>query len=211
MPPEPARSLISSIQDLFAKELTKLQLCLRQGLPIREYQVRDVTHQALAVSLRVLETFTAEFEQYYIGHSVKQCLALIQDRHDTAWKNLPENERLQRMMAAIGFLASDMGLPDDAEVLFDTLVLLDPDNVYPLLGLAYVKLSRGAAHQALELIRHKVLDKSPGNDLGLAFLSMAHAELNQNGEALAAASAVITANRDESAVDLALEVQRSLA
>ena len=210
MTPDIAEKLIHPIQDLLNHELTKLQVSLRQGLSIKEYQAQDVTHQALVIALGILEAFNRQLDEYCADHSVNQCLKLIQDRNENTWPDLPENERVQRILAGIGFLAADMGLPNEAEVLFEILALRDPDTIYPLLGLAYVKLCIGSAHEALELIRNKVLNKAPGSDLGLAFLALACAELGKTEEALAAASAVITADRDESAVTLAFEVQNNL-
>jgi hypothetical protein len=183
---------------------------LQQGLTIREYQVLDATHQALAKALGILEKFSREVDKYCTDPSVINCLELIQHRNETKWKDLPENELLQKLMGATGFLAADMGLAGEAESLFHILALLDQGNIYPLLGLAYTKLVTGSAKEALEVIRNKVLNMAPGSDLGLAFLALAYDSLSKTDEALAAASAVIAANRDDSAVALALEVQRSL-
>lgn len=211
MQPGTAEKLSRYIEALFREKLTKLKSSLRQGLPVKEYQVQEATCKALVNALGILETFYNGLDKYCADDSVKQCLNIIQARNEKEWKDLPENERLQRMLAGIGFLGADMGLPDEAEALFDILALLAPDNVHPLLGTAYIKLTTGSAHEALEVIQDKVLNKAPGNDLGLAFLALTYANLSKTREALAAATAVITANRDAPAVELAIEVQQSLA
>jgi len=205
-----ADELIDNIRDLFTDEQTRLHVSLRQGLSIKQYQIQNATHEALVMALGILETFNRERENYFAKKSVKESLKLLQERNENSWKDLQINERLQRLMAGVGFLAADIGLSDEAEALFASLSLLSPDNVHPLLGIAYTKLVSGFAQEALEVIRNKVLNMAPGNDLGLAFLALAYDELNKPEEALAAAAAVITADRDESAVALALEVQRSL-
>jgi predicted Zn-dependent protease len=210
MQPDSAKKLVNWLQDLFGQELVKLKIVLQQGLPIKEYQILDAAHQALVKTLVILETFSRESDKYCSDPSVIQCLELIQHRNENNWVNLPENELLQKLMAATGFLAADMGLQDEAESLFRILAQQYPDNVNPMLGLAYAKLLAGSAKEALEVIRNKVLNMAPGNDLGLAFLALTYNSLRKTDEALAAASAVIAANRDDAAVALALEIQRSL-
>lgn len=210
MLPDSSEKLTQRIQDLFRDQQIKVHHCMQQGLAIKDYQFQDRTHQCLLTAIGILETFNGQYDKYYAVKAVEQCLKLIQERYDGGWKDLPKDECLQRLLAGVGFLAADMDLTDEAEYLFNALALLDPGNVHPLLGIAYTKLVAGSAHQALEVIREKVLNLAPGNDLGLALLALTYDALNKTEEALAAASAVITANRDEAAVVLAREVQSNL-
>jgi tetratricopeptide (TPR) repeat protein len=198
------------MQDFLSGEHTKLQLSLRQGLAIKEYEIQDRTRQALGKAVAILDTFNGGYDTYCADESVGQCLELIQKRYENTWKDLPLKECLLKLMIGVGFLAVDIGLPGEAESLFDLLALLEPDDIHPLLGFAYTKLAAGSAEEALEVIHDKVLNLAPGNHLGLAFLALAYHQLNRTEEALAAASAVITVSHDEDAVTLALEIQRSL-
>ena len=210
MEPDIAKKLTRWTQDLFDQELTNLKVSLREGLPVKEYRVQDATRQALVKALAILNIFSGEFDKHYADPSVMQCLEIIQNRNENEWAELPKNELLPRLMSGVGMLAADMGMPGEAESIFQILTLLEPENIHHWLGMAYTKLTSGSAHEALEVIHNKVLNMAPGNDLGLAFLALVYDSLNKTEEALAAASAVITANRVESAVILAREVQRSL-
>lgn len=211
MQPEIAEKLTRKIQALFRNEQINVHHCLQQGLALKEYQVQDRIYQALSIALDILETFSGESDKYCVIDEVEQCLKIIEDSFiNGSWKDLAKNKNLPKLMGGIGFLAADMGLPDKAESLFHILALQAPDNAHTWLGIAYARLAAGSAHKALEVIREKVLNIAPGNDLGLAFLALAYDRLNKTEEALAAASAVITANRHESAVSLAREVQRCL-
>lgn len=194
----------------FSEELTKLQASLRKGLGIKEYQSQDNIHQALVIALDILCIFNREHDRYYSDDSVQYCLEHTQDGFENKWKDFSDSELLERMLASVGILAVDIGRPNEAISLFNILVQISPGSIHCLLGLAYAKLYIGSANDALEVIRDKIMNLAPGNDLGLAFLALAYEQLNQPEEALAAASAVITANRDESAVSLAHEVRHSL-
>lgn len=198
------------MKNFLTDELAKLRVTLGKGLAINKYQLLDNTRRTLEASLSILEIFDRNHDQYCVRDSVKNCIELIEKRLDERWKSLPRNERLRKVMAGVGFLAVDMGLSDEAESLFQVLSQLEPDNVHPLLGLTYSKLCNGSVHEALSLIQDKVLNISPDSDLGIAFLSATYNALNRPEEALAAASAVIAANRDESAVILAREVRNSI-
>lgn len=198
------------MQNFFMGELADIQIRLRQGLAIKEYQVIDTSRQAIELSLSILESFHKECDKFCASQSVKHSLEIIQESYNDRWQALPKNKCLHKLMVCIGFLAVDIQLPDEAELLFSSLLMLEPDDVNPLLGIAYTKLCIGSAHEALDVIRNKVLNNSPGNDLGLAFLSVAYNALDRPEEALAAASAVITADRDESAVTLARIMQNEI-
>lgn len=208
--PDFLEKMTQEIQDSFRRASVKLKASLSQGLPVRQYQIQEVTHRALVMAQGILECFGRDIAKYCANPRVMDCLELIADRHENRWVDLSEDERLRRMIAAIGFLADDMGFPADAEALFEMMATMEPDNIYALLGVAYVKLFNGSAPEALEIIRHRVLNIAPGSDLGLAYLALAYEKLNRNEEALAAASAVITANRDEEAVAMARKIQTGL-
>lgn len=205
-----AEKLIHWMQDFFGSELSKRQAALRRGLAIKEFQVQDTTRHALEISLTILKALDRNRDLFFLMEQVQQSLELIQTRYEDKWKALPLNECRNKLMLGTGFLALDIELSDEAQSLFHRLTLLEPDNVHPLLGLAYSKLIAGSARESLAVIRDKVLTISPGNDLGLAFLSLTYNALNMPEEALAAASAVITANRDEFAVTLARDVQDTI-
>jgi hypothetical protein len=205
-----AEKFIRWMQAFFGSELSKLQASLRGGLSIKEYQLQDTARHGLEISLNILETLDRDRDKFCSSDQVKQSLELIQKRYEDKWKVLSQNECRHKLMLGTGFLALDMELSNEAETLFHILALLEPDNVHPLLGLAYTKLSVGSAHESLAVIRDRVLTIAPGNDLGLAFLSLTYNALNMPEDALAAASAVITANRDEAAVTLAREVQDAI-
>ena len=202
--------LIRWMQNFFDKAHRELQISLGQGLAIKEYQVRDTARQALEIAMGILESLSGEYDRFCAMDGVGESLKLIQKRYTEIWKDLPSDECLLKFVNGVGFLAADMGLPAEAESLFDLLALLEPGDVNPLMGLAYTHLFAGSAQKALEVIRDKVLNLAPGNDLGLAYLAMAYSLLNRAEEALAAASAVITAGRNEDAVAMALETQRYL-
>jgi tetratricopeptide (TPR) repeat protein len=207
MQPDTAQKLTSKIQDLFSEEHARLNLSIQQGVSPKDYQVMDNNLQALLIAQSILETFNGEFDKHYTTETVKQCFDRMNDSYEKEWKDLPKIECAQKFMGGVGILAMDIGLPLEAEPLFHLLAQLDPENVNSLLGLAFTKLSVGDTQEALKVLQDKVLTIEPGNDLGLAFLALAHFQLNNTEEALAAASAVIAADRDESAVTLACEIQ----
>jgi tetratricopeptide (TPR) repeat protein len=198
------------MQESFSDELSKLQVSLRQGLAVKEYQHQDTVRCALMVSLGILKAFGMDFDKFCAIDSVNHSLEIIHTRYENKWKALPSHHCQHKLMIGAGFLAVDIELFKEAEELFHLLAQLEPDNVHPLLGLAYTKLNEGSAHEALAVIRDKVLSIAPGNDLGIAFLSLAYDALDMPEDALAAASAVIAADRDESAVRLAREVQNDI-
>ena len=210
MHPDIAAKVISWISNFFSEEISDVSASLRQGLAIQEYQVKDATRQALMIGRDILEAFNRERDRYCADDAVKHCLELAQDGYENKWKDFSKTEFLERLLASTGILAVDIGLPEKAIALFNIQIQLAPDSLHPLMGLAYANLYIGSPHEAMQVIREKILTIEPGNDLGLAFLALAYQELRQPEEALAAASAVIVANRDDSAVSLAREVQRSL-
>ncbi len=126
--------------------------------------------------------------------------------HDTHHKS-HENEKNQdnqktglldkkdrQMFMELGFTASTNFLPWEAHSLFGQLMLAEPEEAYPRLGLAYCKIMGGQFEDAHKLLNNEIVLSSKLKDYGMALRGLAfhlekkntelHDLFNKNQESL---------------------------
>jgi hypothetical protein len=83
-------------------------------------------------------------------------------------RKAPDAALLERL-AETGFLATEFGLHQQAELIFSCLVRLKPGKPSPHIALAMVQARRGRMESAIASLR-EVIDKHPDSELARAVL-----------------------------------------
>jgi len=115
-------------------------------------------------------------------------------------RKAPEAALLERL-AETGFLATEFGLHQQAELIFACLVRLRPGKPSPLIALAMVQARRGRMQPAIASLR-EVIDRHPESELARAVLGtmLVHIGDPEGRELL---EAVIARDADPDAVGVA--------
>ncbi|KAB2643277.1 MAG: hypothetical protein DVB29_06240 [Verrucomicrobia bacterium] len=79
----------------------------------------------------------------------------------------------RQMFMELGFTASSNFLPWEGHALFSQLMLAEPEEAYPRLGLAYCKIMGGQFEDAHNLLKNKIVLSSKLKDYGNALRGLA--------------------------------------
>ena len=82
------------------------------------------------------------------------------------------DDKLLKMLADIGFMASGTGLPKNAFAIFNGIEKARPDSALPSIGFAMEFMNRKRYQEALDILHKEGLTKEPGNDSVKAFIGM---------------------------------------
>lgn len=97
--------------------------------------------------------------------------------------NLPLDRDAMRLLAEIGFVGTLSGPIGATTTLFQSLQLLRPDSILPLIGLALNDLAAKRPEDAVRILRDEALKRHPGDAEAMAFLGLALQKAGQNAEA----------------------------
>lgn len=108
-----------------------------------------------------------------------------------------------RMLSEIGFLATKCGLWPHAEVIFTGVEAVRPASEFPFMSHAIARMAVGDDITAIKLLEGKALKINPQNSMARSFLGMALKRSGKTEEAQQHFDAVITANDDAKATEMA--------
>ena len=77
------------------------------------------------------------------------------------------------MLMEMGIMASNNVLPWEGHALFGQLLLVEPDEAYPRVGMAYCKIMGGQFAEAHQLLKNKIVTSSSLKDFALALRGLA--------------------------------------
>lgn len=83
------------------------------------------------------------------------------------------DEKLTRLLADIGLMASSAGLPKHAFAIFNAIEKARPDSILPYLGFALEFMNKKMNAEALEILEKQALPKAPNDPSVKAFMGMA--------------------------------------
>ena len=93
--------------------------------------------------------------------------------HDTSKKEPLLNKEDRQMFMELGLMASNNVFPWEGHALFGQLLLTDPEEAYPRVGMAYCKIMGGQFDEAHKLLQNKVVTSSPLKDYAIALRGLA--------------------------------------
>lgn len=79
----------------------------------------------------------------------------------------------RQMFMEMGLMAHNNVLPWEGHALFGQLLLVEPEEAYPRVGMAYCKIMGGQFVEAHQLLKNKVVTSSPLKDFALALRGLA--------------------------------------
>lgn len=79
----------------------------------------------------------------------------------------------RQMFMEMGIMASNNVFPWEGHALFGQLLLVEPEEAYPRVGMAYCKIMGGQFAEAHQLLKNKVVTASPLKDFALALRGLA--------------------------------------
>jgi len=114
----------------------------------------------------------------------------------------PLDPVLLERLAETGFLATEFGLHEQAERIFECLAKLKPGKPSPHIALAMVQARRGRIHEGIAALR-QLIDRHPESELARAILGsmLIHIGDNEGRELL---EGVIARDQDTAAVGVAV-------
>lgn len=79
----------------------------------------------------------------------------------------------RQMFMEMGIMAHNNVLPWEGHALFGQLLLAEPQEAYPRVGMAYCKIMGGQFAEAHQLLKSKIVATSPLKDFALALRGLA--------------------------------------
>ncbi len=79
----------------------------------------------------------------------------------------------RQMFMEMGIMASNNVFPWEGHALFGQLLLAEPNEAYPRVGMAYCKIMGGQFAEAHQLLQHKIVASSSLKDFALALRGLA--------------------------------------
>ena len=116
---------------------------------------------------------------------------------------------LVQLLMETGYLATNIGLFDEAQSIFRGVQTCRQDSPCPDIGLAVLEISRGRYRRAIKILTDRALKKDPTNDVARCFLGLAMAKAGLGSQCNAMYDEVIKAQRDPAAVAMATSLQGS--
>lgn len=79
----------------------------------------------------------------------------------------------RQMLMEMGIMASNNVFPWEGHALFGQLLLVEPEEAYPRVGMAYCKIMGGQFAEAHQLLKNKIVTASSLKDFALALRALA--------------------------------------
>ena len=79
----------------------------------------------------------------------------------------------RQMLMEMGIMASNNVFPWEGHALFGQLLLVEPEEAYPRVGMAYCKIMGGQFAEAHQLLKNKIVASSSLKDFALALRGLA--------------------------------------
>ena len=108
-----------------------------------------------------------------------------------------------QLLMEVGFLAGGYGYLGEAEIIFDGLKAVRPQNESPLIGLAFAKMNNNQMDEAIRILEEEALKVNPQSDLARSFLGLALKLSGRVEQCLPILREVVERNSDEAAVKVA--------
>jgi hypothetical protein len=83
------------------------------------------------------------------------------------------NKEDRQMFMEMGIMASNNVFPWEGHALFGQLLLAEPEEAYPRVGMAYCKIMGGQFTEAHQLLKNKLVTSSSLKDFALALRGLA--------------------------------------
>lgn len=83
------------------------------------------------------------------------------------------NKEDRQMLMEMGIMASNNIFPWEGHALFGQLLLVEPEEAYPRVGMAYCKIMGGQFAEAHQLLKNKIVTSSALKDFALALRALA--------------------------------------
>jgi hypothetical protein len=113
------------------------------------------------------------------------------------------DSRSLQLLLEVGLLAGGYGWMKEAEVIFEGLRAVRPENESPLIGLAIAKMNNNQAEESIRILETEALNTNPESDLARAFLGLALKLAGRVEQSRLLSEQVVGRNRDQAAVNLA--------
>jgi hypothetical protein len=113
-----------------------------------------------------------------------------------------DSKSLQLLME-LGFLAGGYGYMHEAEVIFEGLKAIRPENESPLIGLAFARMNNNQMEDSIRILETEALRVNPNSDLARAFLGFALKLTGRVEQSHVLLKQVVERNRDQAAVNMA--------
>lgn len=110
-------------------------------------------------------------------------------------------------LARAGSLASFCCLDDDAQIIYDGLRAVRPDNVDVLVGLATMKINAHHPQEAIVILRDMALKLDPKHTTAKCFLGLALEDAGRHGESEQVLREVVDSGGDVPDCDRALALE----
>lgn len=114
-----------------------------------------------------------------------------------------DSEELVKLLFETGFLASGIGMTEDAESIFNALKLIRPDSEYPIVGLAVTALNVGRNEEAVRILQDEALKINPASQIAKAFLGLSLKFSGMTDHSRKILEEVIADGTDEKATNMA--------
>lgn len=177
---------------------------LRRGTTPDRYGTLTSLDQAVEKALQIIIK-VPEFMRINKKYADEHVYPLIRDTYaiKEEFCKADAEVALPKLLIMSGFVAIALNHTDTAENIFQALKIFRPQSEYPLIGIAYVLLSKGRYEQAIETLRDKALEINPQSDLAKAFLALSYSLTKKLEEMKHLTNQIIDSDKDRNAMDIA--------
>ena len=197
-------SCIEEVSDSIMKHCLFIKDELKQGTTPERYEFLSLMNEAVEKALDTLKKvpdfmrMNENFSNDHIYPLIKNTYAIKKDFEGAEAKVV-----LPKLMIMSGFIAITLNMSDTALIIFEALKKFRPQSEYPLIGIAYAHLSKGAYEEAIETLRDQALKINPRSDLSRAFLALSYTFSKKREEMKQLTGEIIDNDEDENAVAIA--------
>lgn len=121
--------------------------------------------------------------------------------------NMPASQAIDgamlRMLAEIGFVGMQCGLWPHAEAIFKGVQAVRPASEFPFMSHALARMTVGDDARAIDILQNQALKINPKNSMARSFLGVALRRSGKDKEAQEHFEAVLAANDDAKAMEMA--------
>ena len=197
-------SCVAEISDCMTVHCAFFEEELRRGTTPDRYGILTILDQAVEKALQIIKK-VPEFMRMNKKYADEHVYPLIRDTYaiKEEFGQADAEVALPKLLIMSGFVAIALNHVDTADRIFQALKIFRPQSEYPLIGIAYVLLSKGRYEQAIETLKDKALKINPQSDLAKAFLALSYAFAKKLEEMKHLTNQIIESDKDQSAVNMA--------
>ena len=197
-------SCIEEVSDSIMKHCLFIKDELKQGTTPERYEFLSLMNEAVEEALNTLKKLpdfmriNKKFSDEHLYPLIKDTYAIKKD-----FEKAKAEIALPKLMIMSGFIAITLNMADTALIIFEALKKFRPQSEYPLIGIAYAHLSKGAYEEAIETLRDQALKINPRSDLARAFLALSYTYSKKREEMKQLSGEIIDNDEDQNAVAIA--------